>query len=271
MIDAAAVTKRARLIGALLAACLALACEGAPAGLDAALHDASAHDAGNRDAAIDAGARDAAADAERLDASAGVIGILTGACGELDDTELLGADAFYFESRIDFPSGFTDADIPRLSAGAREILAEGTAGGSSEHSEAFSFEILHRCEGALLVKSETEIVYDPIESAKTDILVEIDGHLIGVSVTRAVGFPREDPYTVEQARALLERKLMDILESSANVVPEDRWVKQILHVIAYAPMHAESMRAAWDAVDPSLRADTILFVTISDGDDAFLY
>ena len=101
--------------------------------------------------------------------------------------------------------------------------------------------------------------------------MEIDGHRVGVSVTRAVGFPRDDPYTVTRAQMLLEDKLADILESSANVVAADGWVKQILHVIAYEPMHGDSIMTAWGSVDDSVRADTILWVTVSDGDDAFLY
>jgi hypothetical protein len=260
-------------------------CGGGP-GLDAA-----AEDGGQRDAPLDAapadsgpgdalsadsgGASDASADAApdaAGDAGIAEVGLLGGACGELDDVELVGSMAFLFRSTIDFPLGFDEAeDTVRLSDGAQEILREGTAGGSSGLSEAFSFEILHRCEGAALVKSETEIVYVRPDTARTDYLAEIDGHRIGVSVTRAVGFPRDAAYTTEQAGILLERKLMDILESTANVSPEDAWRKQILHVIAYGSMHAESFVMAWEATPLVLRADTILWVTVSDGDDAFLY
>ena len=48
-------------------------------------------------------------------------------------------------------------------------------------------------------------------------------------------------------------------------------MKQILHVIAWGPMHAESMRTAFDQIDDTVRADTILIVTVTDGDDGFLY
>jgi hypothetical protein len=84
-----------------------------------------------------------------------------------------------------FADRFSRADPVGVSAGAQEILAEGTAGGSSGYSEAFAFEVLHRCEGAELIKSETEIVYDT-PGALTDILVRIDGMPVGVSVTRVV-------------------------------------------------------------------------------------
>lgn len=207
-----------------------------------------------------------------LDGGTDFVGEIHGTCGVLDDVELLGESPFFFANHIDFPMGFDDErDIVRLSTGSQMILSDGTAGGSSELSEVFAFEVLHRCEGAILIKSETLIRYEPEMSRKTDMLVEIDGHRIGVSVTRAVGFPRDAPYTVERAQMLLEGKLGDILVSSANVVPEDAWVKQILHVIAYADMHGESIMTAWEMIDASLRADTILWVTVSDGDDEFLY
>ncbi|MCC7535038.1 MAG: hypothetical protein IT379_02425 [Deltaproteobacteria bacterium] len=209
-------------------------------------------------------------DTGSLDASTDGIGPITGACGELDDVELLDPGPSAFRNAIALVMGFSETDA-RLSEGAREILADGTAGGSSGLSEALAFEVLHRCEGALLIKSETEIVYDPIDSNKTDILVEIDGHRVGVSVTRAIAFPFDSPYPVERAQMLLEGKLLDVLESSMNVVAADAWIKQVLHVIAYGPMHAESILSAWDLIDPSIRADTILYVTVTDGDDAAVY
>jgi hypothetical protein len=271
----------ARVFFAVPLALALLAC-----GDDASISDAGDDGGGARDGASvgDAGDGDGGVgsdgggegdgggenDAGGLDGGSDLVGVISGSCGELDDAELLSASPFLFENAIDFPAAFTMADEMRLSAGAQEILLEGTAGGSSSYSEAFAFEVLHRCEGAALIKTETEIVYDTAGTI-TDILVEIDGHKIGVSVTRAVAFPFDDIYPVETALTLLERKLGDILDSTANVSAEDAWVKQILHVIAYGPMHAESMASAWAMVDPALRADTILVLTVTHGMDDFIY
>jgi len=197
-------------------------------------------------------------------------GVISGPCGELDD-ELTSSEGAFFTNRIDFGTDpYDDADYDRLTPGGREILDDGNAGGSSILSEVFSYEMLARCEGAVLLKTETEIVYDT-PGKITDLLVEIDGHKIGVSVTRAVAFPFENPYSVEQARTLLEKKLQDIQASSANVSAEDAWVKQVLYVMAYGPGHAASLETAFGQIDASIRADTLLMVTVSDGDDAFLY
>jgi hypothetical protein len=198
-------------------------------------------------------------------------GTITGACGVIDD-ELLSPDPSVIVNAIDFGTDPWDnpADLPLLTSGGQEMVADGNAGGSSLESEIFSLEVLTRCEGAILVKTETEVVYD-LSGSITDILVEIDGMKVGVSVTRAVGFPRDSAYTEATASALLTRKLIDIQESTANVAAGDRWVKQILHVIAYADQHVAAMQAAFGALDPAVKADTILWVTRSDGDDEFLY
>lgn len=276
----------------ILALLLLAACSGTEAG-----PDASAPDAGGLDAALDAGPRDlgvadlgvldagapdvgapdagpsdaAPADAGAPDAGPPPVGVITGACGELDD-ELTSPAPSTFVNHIDFADmGFTEADRARLTEDGRTVLDTPNAGGSSLLSEVFSFEILARCEGAALLLTENEVDYDPMQSKKTDLVVEIDGLRIGVSVTRAVIFPRDAPYTVARSVELLTDKLSDVLESSANVVPEQAWRKQILHVIAYGQMHADSIVAAEAMIPAEVRADTILWVSVSDGDDAFLY
>lgn len=196
-------------------------------------------------------------------------GAITGDCDVLD-AELTSTNPTYVASSIDFASMYTDADRDRLTAGGREIIADGNAGGSSLLSEVFAYEVLARCELAGLVKTETEIVYDG-DGAITDLLVAIDDVAIGVSVTRAVAFPFEDPYTPNQARALLEDKLAGVLESSAQVSAADRWQKQILAVLAYGPEHGASLAAAYADIDPALAADTIVWAIVTDGADDFIY
>ena len=198
-------------------------------------------------------------------------GALSGECGVLDE-ELAADGPVFVRNTIDFGDmPYTDAELELLTEGGQEIIADGNAGGSSLLSEVFAYEVLQRCELAALLKTETEIVYVDPNGKLTDLLVEIDELKIGVSVTRAVGFPRDDPYTVERARELLTDKLEDVAASSANVAAEDAWVKQILHVIAYAPQHADSMAQAYTELSPEVLSDTIVIVTVSEGQDDFLY
>jgi len=162
------------------------------------------------------------------------------------------------------------ADRPLLTTGGQRLAATPNAGGSSGFSEIFAFEQLARCELAGLVKTETEIVYDTTGKI-TDILVSIDAHKIGVSVVRAVAFPFGSPYTLDAATTIIQRKLEDIQASSMNVSAQDRWVKQVLAVLAYDDQHAETVVQAWEGLDAAIRADTIVVITATHGDDAFIY
>lgn len=196
-------------------------------------------------------------------------GMITGACDELD-LELTSPEPSVFVDHLAFAAEYMETDLGLLTPGGREIIADGNAGGSSLMSEVFAYEVLARCELAALLATELEIEYETAGTI-TDLLVEIDGLKIGVSVTRAVAFPFEDPYTVAQARTLLEGKLAGVLESSANVAPADAWEKQILAVLAYGSGHADALEAALGQIDAAVRADTIVWITVTDGADAFIY
>lgn len=271
-----------RFIGMALVAVLALGgCDGGggvDAGPGAAIDAGLDGGAGSRDAAADAMVlEDAGAEPDAAASDAGPapdpIGSITGMCGVLDD-ELTSATPHHVDQVATYPDGWTVEMADALSTGAQEILADGTAGGSSGYSEAFAFEILHRCEGATFVKSETEIVYTTSGSI-TDILVEIGGERIGVSVTRAVTVTgmctRDGTYSDTQATDLLTDKLRGVNESSMNVAPEDAWTKQILFIHADTTAAATALMDAWSTLDPSLRADTIVYVSVSEAMDGFLY
>ncbi len=197
------------------------------------------------------------------------LGEIEGDCGLIDAMEVTAPDPFVFTNSIDFGSSSFDYDA--LTEGGQKIYDDGNLGGSSLYSEIVSYEILAHCEMADLLKTEGEITYQDEMGKKTDLLVFLDGHNVGVSVTRAYGFPPDDPYTVEQAQNLLEDKLADVLLSSQNVKPEDAWTKQILHVIAYADMHVQSIEQAYAEIADEVKADTILVVSVTHGEDAFVY
>lgn len=198
-------------------------------------------------------------------------GEITGECGFLD-TELTDEGAHYFKNKIDFATDpYDQSDYIYLTDGGKAIYDEGNLGGSSIYSEVFAYEVLNRCEFALLLKTESVIDYQNGGGKKTDFLVNIDDYKVGVSVTRALKYPFDAEYTVSDAESLLNDKLSDILLSSANVAASDSWEKQILHVIAYSDQHAQSLATAYSLLDSAVKADTVVIVTVSDGDDGFLY
>ncbi len=281
----------------LLLSLLLPACSGGPGSMDAGLGDSGptvdagsepdlgATDLGPTDqGAADQGAADlgvadqgtpdlGATDLGPADAGppAPGFGEISGMCGMLSG-ELGAPGPSWFVNAIDFRMDpYDPGDAALLTDGSRAIIQAGNKNPGSLLSEVFAYEVMARCEGALLLKTEREVSYENPMGKKTDLLVEIDGQRVGVSVTRAVGFPRDAPYTEMQARTLLEEKLGDILLSSANVRAKDRWVKQVLHVIAWGPDHVDSLLAARNQLDAMTLSDTVIVVTVSDGDDEFLY
>lgn len=237
---------------------------------DAGAADAGTPDAGEPDAGgPDAGEPDAGLpDAGPVVPLAG-FGAISGACGPLSLADLRASTPSTFETRIDFAMLTFDAGA--LSQGGQRMYATPNAGGSSVESEAFAYEVLYRCELADLVATETEVTYTPPTSKKTDLVVSIEGEVLGVSVARAFKFPPGAPLSVVEAKSLLEGKFSDILISSQNVNPPYRWRKQLLHVIAFDDVARQAVVDAAATVDAQVRADTILYVTVTDGDDAFIY
>jgi hypothetical protein len=196
-------------------------------------------------------------------------GALSGTCGDIDLDDILSPEPEIVASLLDF-SARPAFDVSLLSSGGQTMHAEGNLGGSSLYSEIFAYEILYRCDAAALLKTEAKIIY-AMQGKKTDLLVEIDGMKVGVSVVRAVSYPKGNPYPVSQAYTVLEGKLADILQSSANVDPQDAWKKQILAVVAQTPAHADAIQQAYTMIDPAIKADTIVLVTVTEGDDDFIY
>ena len=215
-------------------------------------------------------------DADEADATPGVplpgFGALSGDCGVLDDTVWLSSEPRLFVTHLDFGTDPYDAaDHDLLTPGGQKIEDDPNAGGSSKDSEAFAYEVLARCELAVLLKTEMEVAYLNPDGKRTDELVRVDGRQIGVSVTRAMSWPLDAAWPPASADELLTKKLQGIAASTANVTAPDVWERQILSVLAYGPDHATVLADAWAALPADLRGDTIVYVTVTDGDDAFLY
>ena len=99
----------------------------------------------------------------------------------------------------------------------------------------------------------------------------IDATHVGVSVTRAFHWPPDEPYTTEEAFDLLDDKMSDVLLSADNVVAADAWSRSILHIIAYNDDHADRIEEAYGTLPGELKIDTLVFLTVTDGEDEFLY
>ncbi len=89
-------------------------------------------------------------------------------------------------------------------------------------------------------------------------------------VTRAFR-PPPIPFTRADADTLVWKKLEDVHQSTAAVLPEDARVKQLLVVVAPDDDAAQKVRNAWLAQSAATRADTVVYVVTTDGADAPLY
>jgi hypothetical protein len=215
-------------------------------------------------------ARDSASVSDAAVVPLAGFGALLGPCGVLDDEEWSAATKpFYFQNTIDF--GSANFEKNSLSSGGKKVLDDDNLGGSSLHSEVFAYEVLYRCELAKLLHTEREIRYKDESGKKTDLLVEIDGRKVGVSVTRAFHYPPGQPYTESEANKLLAKKLPDVLASSANAKATFAWKRAMLYVIAADQQHAETLKVAYDKLDAATRANTLLLVTVTDGKDDYIY
>lgn len=230
-------------------------------------------DAASDDAEPDSLEPDAGPDSEPNDALACVpldgLGVVTCVCNELDDAVWSSSTPFLLTDSVDL--GSTGWDPTQLTAGGQKIVADGNLGGSSVESEALAYDVLARCEFATLLKSEGEILYTDPTGKKTDELVTIDSRKIGLSVTRAYHYPPSAPCTAEEAQTLLDKKLADIPLSAANAAPADAWERSMLAVVAVSQQCADVYVQVWQQMDAVLKADTILFVTVTDGEDAAIY
>jgi hypothetical protein len=95
-----------------------------------------------------------------------------------------------------------------------QVLCAQNAGGTSEVSEALSYDILYRLFGASDLKMEMDVTYYPPTSKKTDYVCTMLGKRCSVSVTRAMAYRRA--YTDEDARELIRKKVAGLLVACDN-------------------------------------------------------
>jgi hypothetical protein len=200
-----------------------------------------------------------------------ILGTLSGSCGAIK--ALLASAAPSLEKdELVFAMG-EKYEKASLSTDGQRMFDTPNAGGSSTESEVMSLEVLRACESAKLLKTETEIAYAPPDNTGpptiTDLSVEIDGKKVGVSVTRAYR-PQAQPFPDADVKSLLEKKLEGVNRSSQRVLPQDKWVKQILHVFAANKSQADAVVRVLPTIDAAIRADTIVLLTQTTG-GGFVY
>ncbi|KAG0276882.1 hypothetical protein BGZ95_006904 [Linnemannia exigua] len=146
---------------------------------------------------------------------------------------------------------------------ALKMLNLPNAGGSSLLSEVLSCEMLYRCLGARLAKTEMEIRYFFAYQPMTDYTISLpglaSGFHVGVSVTRA--FAYKGAYRRSECRKLLKKKLSGITASTRNVMDE-RLFKQILHVWVPNGKVARTVQATYRTLPTELTRNSVVVISV---------
>lgn len=153
------------------------------------------------------------------------------------------------------------ADI-HLSRDAKRSIEVDNAGGGSAISEMFSIDLYVKAFMARKVLLEMEVDYW-FRCKMVDFVCYIPRYpkdrmrskasRIGVSVTRAMGYPVSTEYTYEQGLRLLKKKIYGLMIARNSVVKDQAFYKSILHVWCPTPEIAYMLRRAYHELKNELR------------------
>jgi len=151
---------------------------------------------------------------------------------------------------------------------ALRSLTVANAGGKSEVSEALSIQYFYEKYAATNILLEKEVDYRFYNCKMVDFVCSIGEVRLGVSVTRAMGFPNPEKFEMENAEHLLRKKLFGLIVARNAVNKQHRFFKSILHVFCQTPHIAELLTEAYAALDINdfgldIRGAVILRLTIS--------
>ena len=156
-------------------------------------------------------------------------------------------------------------NIDKLSQDATKIYFKDNAGGASKISECLSMEFLNILFGAKLIFTECELKYvnemsfDVYHGPITDFSINIDGYIIGVSVTRAINW--NDMFDKNFADRLLIKKLNGIKESTKNCITCN-FYKQILHIWTNSSICKEILLDSYYNLSDEIKGNTIVLISI---------
>jgi hypothetical protein len=93
-----------------------------------------------------------------------------------------------------------------------------------------------------------EVVYS-IDYKMVDYIALVDDIRVGVSVTRAMGFPTAAYFTSEDADRLLRKKLNGLIVARNSVSKHQSFIKSILHVWCQSPNIARLLKDSFRRLD----------------------
>lgn len=185
--------------------------------------------------------------------------------------------------------------LSRLSAIGSKVLNDANAGGNSIPSEAESAEMMHVMFGLYNLRSEMEVKYTHYGWKIVDYVAEIaiapntqisaenqpqraknerkSSHNpenasknIGISVTRAMGFPDESTMTGELASDLLARKINGLILARSAATDEDSFYTAVLHIWCQSRRISQLITQSWLNASDAMRDGVIVVCSVASGD-----
>lgn len=155
---------------------------------------------------------------------------------------------------IDTMVALTRSGVIALGDDATRVYREPNAGGASVVSEALSVEYMARRVRASNTVPEMKIQYFFYNWKKIDYISSINGERIGVSVTRAMGFPSPTLFTMEDATRLGTKKLYGLILARSGISECHNYNRSILHVFCQSQQIAVLMQEAFRTIIAEDRA-----------------
>lgn len=136
----------------------------------------------------------------------------------------------------------------KLSSISLRSIQIDNAGGNSNISEMISIEYYIRLFKATDFLLEMEIHYI-LDYKMVDYICNIGKFRIGVSVTRAMGYPSPKDFTYQKALRLLHKKLYGLIVARNAVCKKHSFTRSILHVWCQTSEIARMMKRAYSSFD----------------------
>ncbi len=162
----------------------------------------------------------------------------------------------------------------QLGYDAARSMITNNAGGASEYSEAVSMHYFeHGFNGTDFIL-ETEVQYWK-EYKMVDYICTIKNQRIGISVTRAMGFPCSDRFIKKDAINLLKRKINGLIVACDLVITKYSFTKSILHVWCQNQRISDLVQKAYedeleiDSMGLKVLCDVTVILTICNDKDLY--
>lgn len=156
---------------------------------------------------------------------------------------------------------------------AQRSITVDNAGGKSDISEMYSIDYFAAVHSSFDVILEKEVQMF-IDYKMVDFICTIDKHRVGVSVTRAMGFPSPSNFTPAMASKLLYKKLYGLIVARNGVVKSQSFYKSILHIWCQDERIAGLLSDAFanlDANDYGLDVKGVVILQLTVCDDIRIY